>query len=61
MHYADLGPYFKLTDVNEEKKARMSAAKSKRQTFKGRNHLEEKWLVVSDDIQGKPLALSLCD
>ena len=51
VHYAGLGPYSELKDVNEEKEARIRAAKAKRQTLKGRNHHEEQCLLVSDNIQ----------
>ena len=50
VHYAGLGPYSELKDVNEEKEARIRAAKAKRQTLKGRNHHEEQCLLVSDDM-----------
>ena len=46
-----MGPYSELKDVNEEKEARISAAKAKRQTLKGRNHHEEQGLLVPDNIQ----------
>ena len=51
VHYAGLGPYSELKDVNEEKEARIRAAKAKRQTLKGRNHHEEQCLLVPDTIQ----------
>ena len=51
VHYAGLGPYSELKDVNEEKEARIRAAKAKRQTLKGRNHHEEQCLLVPDNIQ----------
>ena len=51
MHYAVLGPYSELKDVNEEKKARIRAAIAKQQTLKGRNHHEEQCLLVHDNIQ----------
>ena len=35
----------------KKKEARIRAAKSKRQTLKGRNHHEEQCLLVSDDKQ----------
>ena len=41
VHYAGLAPYSELKDVNEEKKARIRAAKAKQQALKGRNHHEE--------------------
>ena len=50
-HYAGLGPYSELKDVNKEKKARIRAAKAKRQTLKGRNHHEEQCLLVPDNMQ----------
>ena len=51
VHYAGLGPYSELKDVNEEKEARIRAAIAKRQTLKGRNHHEQQCLVVPDNIQ----------
>ena len=36
VHYAGLGPYSELKDVNEEKEARIRAGKAKQQTLKGR-------------------------
>ena len=51
VHYAGLGPYSELKDVNEEKEARIRAAKAKRQTLKGRNHHEEQCLLIPDNIQ----------
>ena len=51
VHYADLGPYSELKDVNEEKEARIRAAIAKRQTLKGRNLHEEQCLLVPDNIQ----------
>ena len=35
VHYAGLGPYYELKDVNEEKEARKRATKAKQQTLKG--------------------------
>ena len=49
VHYAGLGPYSELKDVNEEKEER--AAKAKRQTLKDRNHHEEQCLLAPDNIQ----------
>ena len=51
VHYAGLGPYSELKDVNQEKEARLRAVKAKRQTLKGRNHHEEQCLLVPDNIQ----------
>ena len=51
LHYAGLGPYSELEDVNEEKETRIRAAKAKRQTLKGRNHHEQQCLFVPDNIQ----------
>ena len=51
VHYAGLGPYSELKDVNEEKEARIRAAKAKRQTLKGRNYHEEQCLLVPDNMQ----------
>ena len=51
VHYAGLGPYSELKDVNGENEARIRAAKAKRQTLKGRNHHEEQCLLVPDNIQ----------
>ena len=51
VHYGSQGPYSELKDVNEEKQARIRAAKAKRQTLKGKNHHEEQCLFVPDDIQ----------
>ena len=51
VRYAGLGPYSELKDVNEEKEARIGAAKARRETLKGRNHHEEQCLLVPDNIQ----------
>ena len=51
VYYASLGPYSELKDINEEKEARIRAAKAKRRTLKGRNHHEEQCLLVPDNIQ----------
>ena len=52
-HYAGLEPNSELKDVNEEREARIKAAKAKRQTLKDRNYHEEQCLLVPGDIQDK--------
>ena len=51
VQYAGFGQHFDLKHVNEEKEARIRAAKAKRQTLKGRNYHEEQCLLVPDDIK----------
>ena len=62
VHYAGLGPYSELKDVNEEKEARLRAAKAKQQTLKDRNYHEEQCLLVPGDIQDQTngVHMTLC-
>ena len=59
VHYASLGPYSELKDINQEKEARIRAAKAKRRTLKGRNHHEEQCLLVPDNIQDATSAVHM--
>ena len=60
VHYAGLGPYYGLKDVNEEKEARKGATKAKHQTLKGLSIWHVRKIFRKTDISDPLIRTRTC-